>query len=71
MSTLTSQKYRLTRDVSRTDEEFSAFDLPAGTIVYRYAGATYGCVGPGGVAVTLDGREPFGEVPRSALEVLP
>jgi len=68
-------KYRVTRDIEATDRnsnydlyEFSSFTLSKGDIVYHYMGATYGCIGPGGVAVSLDGSEPFGQVPWSALE---
>lgn len=63
-----SHAYRVTRDLSTSDEEFSSFDLPAGSVVYRYTGATYGVIGHGGVAVSLDGDIPFGQVPLSALE---
>lgn len=61
--------YRLTRDVRTTDEEFTTFNLDAGTIVYQYRGATYGVIGYGGLAVTLeDGVGPFGEIPVTAME---
>lgn len=42
--------------------------LPKGLKVYPYYGATYGCVSPSGIAVTLvDDQTPFFEIPRIKL----
>lgn len=44
-------------------------EFTPGMIVHEYRGATYGCVTPAGVAVTLQpGTTPFYEVPRDAVE---
>ena len=44
-------------------------DLPAGTQVWTYHGATYGCVSREGVAVTAKLAEtPFFEIPRDAVK---
>lgn len=40
-----------------------------GQIVYRYRGYTYGCIAPGGIAVSLElGEPPFFEVPADAVD---
>lgn len=44
-------------------------EFTPGMIVHEYKGATYGCITPAGVAVTLQpGTTPFYEVPRDAVE---
>ena len=60
---------RVTRLVMMEECPWLDNDVEAGTIVYRYYGATYGCIGPEGVAVTLcEDVPPFFELPLSALE---
>ncbi|TGP29083.1 hypothetical protein EN828_10290 [Mesorhizobium sp. M2D.F.Ca.ET.185.01.1.1] len=60
-------KFKLTRDVTRDECLWLDADIAAGTIVYSYSGYTYGCIGPGGRAVTLERDGPFVELPRNAL----
>lgn len=44
-------------------------DFDAGEEVYIFNGPTYGCIGPDGIAVSLDpDTGPFFEIPKSALE---
>jgi len=43
-------------------------NIPAGTIVYRYDGCTYGCCTDNGIACSFeDGKTPFFELPLNAL----
>ena len=62
-------QYYLNRDVTKKECPWLDEDLKGGTVVYKFYGATYGCIGPGGVAVTFhsDGDIPFFEVPYNAL----
>lgn len=59
----------LTRDVTPEECEWLDETIKSGSTVYRFYGATYGCIGSG-VAVTFneDGHNPFFEIPRDALE---
>ena len=60
-------KFIVNRAVMKTECPWLDADVPEGTIVHRYFGFTYGCIGSG-VAVTLhDGETPFFELPRAAL----
>lgn len=44
-------------------------DIPAGTQLWTYDGHSYGCVSPGGVAVTAKAAEtPFFEIPKDAIK---
>jgi hypothetical protein len=62
-------KYELTRDVSVTKCHWLDTNMKKGTMVYKYYGATYGCVSPYGVACTTEkGKTPFFELPRTALK---
>lgn len=61
-------KLILVRDIQRSECPWLMTDLPAGTTVYAYMGATYGCVSRDGLAVTQErGLTPFFELPRTAL----
>ena len=41
-----------------------------GDKVFSFSGCTYGCIGPGGRAVTeVEGEGPFFEMPRDALSL--
>jgi hypothetical protein len=60
--------FRLSRTVTTDECPWLDADIPAGTRVERYAGDTYGCIGPNGIAVCYGGKEPFFEVPRNALK---
>lgn len=63
----------MTRDVTTDECPWLDADIPAGTILYKYWGYTYGCVSPAGIALTREQSEPpFFEVPRDAIaEVSP
>lgn len=62
---------RVTRTI-RLDDWLDGEPSPEftpGMIVHEYKGATYGCITPAGVAVTLEpGRTPFYELPQDAVE---
>jgi hypothetical protein len=54
------KKFKVVRDVTPTDCTWLSETVKEGTIVFKYIGATYGCVGPNGSAFTLvDGETPF------------
>ena len=58
----------LIRDITTNECPWLEFDLHQGDIVHVYHKHTYGCISPGGVAVTtVKGLEPFFEVPEGAL----
>lgn len=64
-------KYRLTKTIDKSVQPWMdpTEVYKKGTIVYHYYGVTYGCIGPNGVAVSLQpDTNPFFEVPRAALE---
>jgi hypothetical protein len=57
----------ITRDLS-ADENYSGGPLAAGTLVYKFFGCTYGCIAPGGIAVSLvPDQIPFFELPEDAV----
>lgn len=59
---------RVTRDVP-AEENYSGRAVAAGEVLYKYFGATYGCVSPAGVALTQEpGQTPFFEFPWDAIE---
>lgn len=57
----------LTRDVTRRECGWLDRDLPAGTPLYEYTGATYGVLGSGIACSIEPGQTPFFEVPADAL----
>jgi len=59
--------YILIRPVDRAECPWLDRDFSRGERVYRFDGATYGCVSPSGMACSLDGETPFFELPRLAL----
>jgi hypothetical protein len=59
--------YKLTRDVTKDECTWLNVDLAKGTVVYKYQGYTYGCIGPRGMAVSLARGGAFLELPRDAL----
>lgn len=64
-------EYEVTRDVTVSECNWLDNDIKKGTIVYRYHGATYGCVSPYGIACTMEkDKTPFLEIPRNALRSL-
>lgn len=67
----TGHTLRVTRLVQIDDwlDGTPAPEFTPGMVVHEYKGATYGCITPAGVAVTLQpGVTPFYEVPRDAVE---
>ncbi len=58
---------RLTRDVLQSEYKHLQRDFKKGDIVYLYNGNTYRCIGESGVACTIDGKLPFFELPKNAL----
>ena len=69
-----SKLYAVTRRITRREQPWMAEGevIEAGEVVYRYYGITYGCIGPGGVAVTRkpphQPQLPFFQVPEDALQ---
>lgn len=62
-------KLILTRLVTVKECHWLDRDFEAGEVVYSFRGATYGCIGPEGFAVSLDPDiGPFFELPLTALE---
>jgi hypothetical protein len=68
-------KLRMTRTVDEReqpwmgDEGASIKTVPEGAVVYEYRGYTYGCISPGGIAVSFEpGETPFFQVPADAVE---
>lgn len=66
-------KYLVTRDVTPNECDWLKETIKQDTIIYRFYGATYGCISPSGVAVTFssEGDNPFFEMPYDALKELP
>lgn len=59
---------KLTRRVTRDECPWLDRDFEVGETVYLYSGATYGCIGPAGIACSIDpDMGPFFELPRAAL----
>jgi len=63
-------RYYLTRDVTQEECDWLDETIKSGTIVYKFYGSTYGCIGPNGVAVTFseEGNNPFFELPFDSLQ---
>lgn len=62
----------LRRDVTQAECPWLDADMAAGTHVFEFYGATYGCIGHNGVAVTKEDQEnPFFEIPANALLTAP
>ena len=62
-------KMTLKRDVTVNECGWLDRDFVEGETVYTFSGVTYGCIGPDGIACSLDPDfGPFFELPRSALE---
>lgn len=60
--------YVVNRDVSKEECPWLDHYIRKGLRVYKYRGHTYGCISPGGVAVTaVENVEPFFELPKDAL----
>jgi hypothetical protein len=62
-------KYKITRELKKSEYRWLDQDIPKGTVVFSYEGCTYGCISDRGQAVTLkENTNPFYEVPKDALE---
>lgn len=58
----------LVRDIARSECPWLDGNLPKGKVVYGYINHTYGCIGPGGIAVSDEpDKTPFYEIPTSAV----
>lgn len=57
----------VTRNVTQDECNWLESTVEAGTIVYRYFGYTYGCIGSGMAVTREEGNAPFFELPRDAL----
>lgn len=63
-------KLVVTRDVPISECDWLKEDIKAGTIVYKFYDATYGCIGMNGTAVTFNenGDYPFFELPWDSVQ---
>jgi hypothetical protein len=61
--------YVLTRDVTPDECEWLDRTFREGETVVQFTGATYGCITGDGVACSLNGDNPFFELPLDALAV--
>lgn len=61
-------KLVLKRDVLISECPWLKYDLTEGAVFARFTKPTYGCIGPSGTAVSVDGKYPFFELPTEALE---
>lgn len=64
------QKLKLTRNVSKSECPGLDRALAKGDIVYRYTGATHGCISPYGIAACIVPHGPFFEISPDAVEVV-
>lgn len=61
-------EYEVVRDVTIEECHWLYKDVKQGTIVYKFHGHTYGCIGSG-IAVTLEeGENPFFELPKDSIK---
>lgn len=64
-----TRRYKVKTAQTASDNKSLPRDIEKGEILFGYSGCTYGCISSGGVACVLrDGKEPFFEIPRDALE---
>lgn len=62
-------KFIVTRDIDKEECPWLDETIRANTIVYWYGGYTYGCIGDGGIAVTLEPEQtPFFELPFDSIQ---
>jgi hypothetical protein len=57
----------LIRDVTREECYWLKTTFKKGDKVHRFTGVTYGCISYSGVACSVDGKNPFFELPANAL----
>lgn len=63
------QKFKLTRDVTKKECPWLDRDYKKGEELFEYAGHTYGCISPNGIACSdKDQESPFYEIPKDSLE---
>ena len=63
--------YRITRDIDQKEQPWmdDGDVVRAGEIVYAWERRAYGCISPGGIAVTREhDKTPFFQVPADAVE---
>ena len=67
------KEFLVERDVTIEECDWLQATIKKGTVVYKFYGTTYGCIGPGGIAITLEknSKFPFLELPYSALQEVP
>jgi len=64
-----NQRFITTRDLSREGHPYLPCDLPEGTFLYKWPGATYGTAGPLQTAMSqAKGQSPFFAIPNSAFK---
>ncbi len=68
-------KYRVKRLITIKECDWLDNDVPEGTVVYSFHGATYGCISYKGTAITFHSPDekidnPFFELPRDSLELV-
>lgn len=61
-------KYEVIRAVTREECHWLSGTVKEGTIVYKYGGHTYGCIGYGVAVTTVKGETPFFEMPYDSLK---
>jgi hypothetical protein len=59
----------LNRDITKADHRWLDRDFKKNETVFLYNGYTYNCIGNDGLACSLDGMEPFFELPITSLDV--
>ena len=62
------QEFKLNRKVTVAECPWLDRDFEQGETVVPFYGATYGCIGPRGAAYSLDGDNPFFELPADSVE---
>lgn len=64
-------RFVLVREVTRQECPWLKRTWQPGDEVFEFRGATYGCITPTGVACSVDGHNPFFELPGNALVIKP
>jgi len=64
---MSKKTFKVTKDVTKEDYPWLDRDFQEGEIIFLYEGHTYGCITEEGIAMSLDGKEPFFEFPKEAL----
>lgn len=61
-----SRQFKLLRRVTKKECPWLDRSFKKGEVVHEFTGHTYGCIGAG-IACSLDGNNPFFELPINAL----